>query len=135
MQAQTNPRGQMQELDSRNPSEVLSCEKTEIEDSEDTSAQERKQESDSEYVGKDKANGQGEPDNPSQELEGQQPPEPPFSILSPSEKRFLIVIASLAALFSPLSANIYYPALNTLSEDLHESLSKINLTITTYLVW
>lgn len=43
-------------------------------------------------------------------------------------------MASLAALFSPLSANIYYPALNTLSEDLHESLSNINLTITTYLV-
>lgn len=38
-----------------------------------------------------------EPDNPSQELEGQRPPEPPFSNLSPRENRFVIVIASLAA--------------------------------------
>lgn len=122
-------------MDSRNPSNLLSDEKTEIEGSEDTSAQEKKQEPDSKKVDKDKADGQREPDDSSKELEAQQPPEPLFSILSPSEKRFVIVIASLAALFSPLSANIYYPALNTLSEDLHESLSKINLTITTYLVW
>lgn len=122
-------------MDSCNPSEVLSSEKTEIGDSEDTFAPEKKQDPDSENVENAKANGQREPEKPSQELEGQQPPEPPFSILSPSEKGFFIVIASLAALFSPLSASIYYPALNTLSEALHESLSKINLTITTYLVW
>lgn len=41
MQARSEPRGLMQEMDSRNPSEVLSDEKTEIEDSEDTSAQEK----------------------------------------------------------------------------------------------
>ena len=61
--------------------------------------------------------------------------EPPYSIFSRRQRRLLIVIASLAALFSPLTANIYYPALNTLSDDLHESLSKINLTITTYLIF
>ncbi|KAL8832096.1 MAG: hypothetical protein Q9191_000475 [Dirinaria sp. TL-2023a] len=61
-------------------------------------------------------------------------PEPPFSIFSARESNFIVAIASLAALFSPLTANIYYPALNTLSTDLHVSLSKINLTITTYLV-
>ena len=66
--------------------------------------------------------------------EEQQPPEPPFYIFTSNERRFIVVMASLAALFSPLSANIYYPALNTLSEELHQSLSKINLTITTYLV-
>lgn len=60
--------------------------------------------------------------------------EPPYSIFSRGQKNFVVVIASLAALFSPLTDNIYYPALNTLSEDLHESLSNINLTITTYLV-
>lgn len=60
--------------------------------------------------------------------------EPPFSTFGTGEKRFIVAIASLAALFSPLSANIYYPALNTLSTDLHVSLSDINLTITTYLV-
>lgn len=59
MQARTEPRGLMQEMDSRNPSDVLSDEKTEIEDSEDTSAQERKQEPDSENVENPKADGQG----------------------------------------------------------------------------
>jgi len=57
-----------------------------------------------------------------------------FSIYSVNEKRFLVFLAGLAALFSPLSANIYYSALNTLASDFDTSLSNINLTITTYLV-
>ena len=60
--------------------------------------------------------------------------EPPFSVFSRGEKTFLVVMASLAALFSPLSANIYYPALNVLATDLNVSNSLINLTITSYLV-
>lgn len=60
--------------------------------------------------------------------------EPPYSIFGKHEKHYIIALASLAALFSPLSANIYFPALNTLSHDLNVSLDKINLTITTYLV-
>ena len=132
MQAQSDTRVQTQEMESRNPFEALSANKPEIGESGDISAQEKKHESNSEIVDKDEAHDQTEPENASQD---RLPPEPPFSIFTPSEKRFIIIIASLAALFSPLSANIYYPALNTLSEDLHESLSKINLTITTYLVW
>ncbi|TAQ84893.1 hypothetical protein B7494_g6788 [Chlorociboria aeruginascens] len=57
-----------------------------------------------------------------------------YSVYSITEKRFFIIIASLAALFSPLSANIYYSALNTLATDFHQSLSNISLTVTTYLV-
>ena len=121
----------MQRTDLRNPSNARSDEKAEIDDFEETSAQEKKHEPDSKKVNKDNGNGETEPESLNQE---QVVPEPPFSIFSPGEKRFVVVIASLAALFSPLSANIYFPALNTLSEDLHESLSKINLTITTYLV-
>lgn len=128
MQAQLETRGQMQEKNSRNSSDALSAEKAEIGEAENTSAQEKKQERNSENVDEDKANGQTEPENQ------QQPPQPPFSVFSPSERRFIIMIASLAAVFSPLSANIYFPALNTLSEDLRVSVSKINLTITTYLV-
>ena len=69
-----------------------------------------------------------------QDMAEQQDHEPPFSVFGAREKSFIVMIASLAALFSPLSTNVYYPALNTLSRDLHASLSKINLTITTYLV-
>ncbi len=135
MQAQSEARGHMQGMESRNSSDALSAEKAEVGESEDTSAQEKKQEPNSDNVVKEKPDGQTEPGNPSQVQQEQQPPEPPFSIFSPSERGFIVMLASLAALFSPLSANIYYPALNTLSEDLHVSLSKINLTITTYLVW
>lgn len=131
MQAQSEPRGQMQRTDLRNPSDAQSDEKADIDDCKETSAP---QEARSKKVNKDNENDQTEPESLSQEQVVQRPPEPPFSIFSSGEKRFVVIIASLAALFSPLSANIYYPALNTLSEDLHESLSKINLTITTYLV-
>ena len=62
-------------------------------------------------------------------------PEPPFSIFGRREKTFIVIMASLAALFSPLSANIYYPALTVLAEDLNVSNTLINLTITSYLVW
>ena len=130
MQKQSEPRGQMQRMDLRNPFDVRSDEKAEIDDFKGTSARGKKQEPNFEKVDKENANGQTELESPSQEQEVPRPPELPFSIFSPGEKRFVVVIASLAALFSPLSANIYYPALNTLSEDLHESLSKINLTIT-----
>ena len=66
--------------------------------------------------------------------DGAAEPDPPFSIFSRREKTFLVVMASLAALFSPLSANIYYPALNVLAADLNVSNTLINLTITSYLV-
>jgi hypothetical protein len=56
------------------------------------------------------------------------------SIFSPNNKKFIILTASTAAFFSPLSSNIYLPALNLLARDLHVSDSKINLTVTTYLV-
>ncbi len=82
----------------------------------------------------EKGNYQMDSEQKEQETEEQRTQEPPFTVFSVREKRFIVIIASLAALFSPLSANIYYPALNTLSADLHVSLSKINLTITTYLV-
>jgi hypothetical protein len=61
-------------------------------------------------------------------------PELPFSIYGSREKKFIVLMASLAALLSPLSANIYYPALNTLADELRVSLTLINLTITAYLV-
>jgi len=113
--------------------ETLSTRKAGIGESEDDLGKEKQNELMSENVENEKANGLMEPGKLGQEEE-QQPPKPPFSIFTSNERRFIVLMASLAALFSPLSANIYYPALNTLSEELHESLSKINLTITTYLV-
>jgi hypothetical protein len=56
------------------------------------------------------------------------------SIYTTNQKRAIILAASIAAFFSPLSANIYLPALNTLAKDLSVSNTLITLTVTTYLV-
>lgn len=61
-------------------------------------------------------------------------PDDVHSIFSPVQKRLIVLTASTAALFSPLSSNIYLPALNLLAADMHVSDSKINLTVTSYLV-
>jgi hypothetical protein len=61
-------------------------------------------------------------------------PSETYSVFSPTQKSFIILAAALASSFSPLSANIYYPALNSIARDLEVSASQINLTITTYMV-
>ncbi|KAL8724289.1 MAG: hypothetical protein Q9166_008036 [cf. Caloplaca sp. 2 TL-2023] len=58
----------------------------------------------------------------------------PYSVFTRPEKRWIIFLVALAGFFSPLSANIYFPAVNYLARDLHVSLELINLTITAYLV-
>jgi len=57
------------------------------------------------------------------------------SVFSPKQKKFIVLTASTAAFFSPLSSNIYLPALGLLAQDLSVSDSQINLTVTSYLVW
>ena len=57
-----------------------------------------------------------------------------YSSFSNRQKKYIIVTAALASTFSPISANIYFPALNSVAKDLHVSASLINLTVTTYLV-
>ncbi|KAK9453578.1 citrate synthase [Dipodascopsis uninucleata] len=62
------------------------------------------------------------------------PNEGVYSILSRRQKRVIVIMASLAAFFSPLTANIYMPGLTTIAKDLSVSNSKINLSVTTYLI-
>ena len=57
-----------------------------------------------------------------------------YSVFTVRQKKMIIVAGSFAGFFSPLSANIYFPALNTIAADLHVSISQINLTVTTYQV-
>lgn len=59
--------------------------------------------------------------------------EAPHTILTERQKIFTIIIASFAAFISPVSASIYYPALNSLAEDLHVTVSTINLTSMNFL--
>lgn len=61
--------------------------------------------------------------------------DPPFSIFTLNQKRFIVFMASWAGFFSTVSANIYFPALNPLARDLKVSNALINLTITTYMIF
>ncbi|CAG7987135.1 unnamed protein product [Penicillium olsonii] len=65
-------------------------------------------------------------------------PEPPrevqYSQFTVNTKRYVVAMGSLASFFSPLSSSIYLPALTTIADDLHVSISRVNLTVTTYLI-
>ncbi|KAI9837876.1 MAG: hypothetical protein M1837_002696 [Sclerophora amabilis] len=63
------------------------------------------------------------------------PAQSAYSVFGKHEKRLIIFMVSLGAFFSPLSGNIYYPALNVLSVDFRVSESLINLTITSYMIF
>ncbi|KAJ5359499.1 uncharacterized protein N7496_011912 [Penicillium cataractarum] len=65
---------------------------------------------------------------------GQSDPRPPYHILSYKQKWNLVIFVSLAASFSPLSSNIYFPAIDAISRDLGVNASLIALTITVYMV-
>ncbi|KAK1989215.1 major facilitator superfamily transporter [Colletotrichum cereale] len=66
-------------------------------------------------------------------LEAQSEREPPYHVFSRKEKWFVILIIGAAGLFSGLSSNIYFPALDTISQDLKVSHEMVALTITSYL--
>lgn len=57
-----------------------------------------------------------------------------WSIWNSRERKIIILAASFATLFSPLTAQIYLPALDVIATDLHVSDSDVNLSITTYMV-
>jgi multidrug resistance protein len=60
---------------------------------------------------------------------------PVHSIFTRKQKIFIVTMASAAGFFSPLSANIYFPALNTLASELHVTNELINLTLTSYMIF
>lgn len=59
--------------------------------------------------------------------------QPTYSSFSRLEKYFIVFTATMGAFFSPLSAQIYFPAITAIAKDLHVSNSKVNLTMTTYM--
>jgi len=63
-----------------------------------------------------------------------QAPSIPYSTFAKAEKRLICFLIAFAAMFSPLSSFIYYPAITSLSKDLHVSIELINLTITSYMI-
>jgi hypothetical protein len=59
---------------------------------------------------------------------------PNYSVFTTWEKRSIVLGAAAAAFFSPLTAQIYLPALNLLAVDFKISVTQANLTVTTYMV-
>jgi hypothetical protein len=59
-------------------------------------------------------------------------PTPPLS--TPSSPAANASSSSLAAFFSPLSRQIYFPAIPDLASAYHTTTGRINLTITTYVI-
>lgn len=57
-----------------------------------------------------------------------------YSSFSTAQKTFIIFTAAFASTFSPFSANIYYPAINSIAQDLHVTAAMMNFTITAYMV-
>jgi hypothetical protein len=51
------------------------------------------------------------------------------------QKQFILAMVTWAGLFSPLTANIYFPALAELAADMGVSESRIDLTVTTYMIF
>ncbi|KAI1748459.1 chloramphenicol resistance protein [Xylaria castorea] len=59
---------------------------------------------------------------------------PPYSVFSDSMKRWIVGMNCIAAFVSPITANIYFPAIPTVAQDLGVSVDQINLTLTTYMI-
>ncbi|KAK3323317.1 major facilitator superfamily domain-containing protein [Cercophora scortea] len=65
-----------------------------------------------------------------------QPDNPPvYTVFTLWEKRLIVLAASFSAFFSPLTAQIYLPALTVIADEFAVSSSQINLTVTTYMVF
>lgn len=60
---------------------------------------------------------------------------PPYSSFTSGEKRMIVLAAAMAAFFSPLTGQIYFPALNVIAKEFNVSASQINLTVTTYMIF
>ncbi|KAI1780107.1 major facilitator superfamily transporter [Hypoxylon cercidicola] len=76
--------------------------------------------------------------NPLAEPPSEQPivdSRPNYSAFSTWEKNGIVLGAAIGAFFSPLTAQIYLPALNVLADEFHVTVSQINLTVTTYMIF
>ena len=57
-----------------------------------------------------------------------------YSVSTKGQKRLNTFLVGLGMLFSPMSANIYFPCVSSLQDSLHVRRQLVNLTITSYIV-
>ncbi|KAH9883814.1 MFS general substrate transporter [Xylariomycetidae sp. FL2044] len=60
---------------------------------------------------------------------------PPYTAFSPSMRWWIVAMNSISAFISPITANIYFPAIPALSKSLDVTTADINLTLTTYMIF
>ncbi|KAK4146547.1 major facilitator superfamily domain-containing protein [Dichotomopilus funicola] len=60
---------------------------------------------------------------------------PAYSTFPKATKRWVIGMAAFASFVSPMTANIYFPALTPIAHDLGVTVNLINLTLTTYMIF
>ncbi|KAI1267032.1 chloramphenicol resistance protein [Xylariaceae sp. FL1019] len=60
---------------------------------------------------------------------------PPYSVFTPNMKRWIVAMNCVSAFMSPITGNIYFPAIPTLADSLGVSVSQINITVTTYMIF
>lgn len=61
--------------------------------------------------------------------------EPTDTRFTKQEKWFIVCLTAFVGLFSPLTANIYFPAIPTISQAFNKSTELINLTVTMYMIF
>lgn len=59
----------------------------------------------------------------------------PYSVFTAGTRRWIVFMIAIGCVISPMTANIYFPAIVSISKDLGVSLSLINLTLTTYMIF
>ncbi|KAG8992036.1 hypothetical protein FRB94_012033 [Tulasnella sp. JGI-2019a] len=59
----------------------------------------------------------------------------PYSSFSTATRWLIVCLGGIAAIFSPISSNIFVPAIPTLARDFNESNEKISLAVTVYLIF
>lgn len=59
---------------------------------------------------------------------------PPYTIYNHKTKMFILASVSVSSLISPFGATTFYPALNTLADQLNVTPTMVNLSLTTYMV-
>ncbi|KAK7695413.1 hypothetical protein QCA50_000049 [Cerrena zonata] len=61
-------------------------------------------------------------------------PEKPYSVFTRNEKWLIVGMTAVGGAFSPLTANIYFPAIPIIGQAFNKSTEAINLTVTVYMI-
>ncbi|CAE6514752.1 unnamed protein product, partial [Rhizoctonia solani] len=61
--------------------------------------------------------------------------ERPFSVYTKREKWYMVGMAALAGIFSPLASTVYFPAIPTMAAAFGKTIELINLTVTMYMIF